>query len=53
MKIKLSKLKSLVTQTLGEFGADMDEFNQTLNDIMYYYKSNQVKENKIYRFKYL
>jgi hypothetical protein len=36
---------------LGEFGADMDEFNQTLNDIMDYYKSNQVKENKIYRFK--
>jgi hypothetical protein len=36
---------------LGEFGADMDEFNQTLNDIMSYYKSNQVKENKIYRFK--
>jgi hypothetical protein len=36
--------------SLGEFGADMRDFNTTLKEIMDFFKS-ELKENKIYSFK--
>jgi hypothetical protein len=36
--------------SLGEFGADMRDFNTTLKEIMDFFKS-ELKESKIYSFK--
>jgi hypothetical protein len=36
--------------SLGEFGADLKEFNETLKPIMDYFKEELTNENTIYRF---
>lgn len=37
---------------MGEFGADLEDFNKTFKEIMSYFKSkSEVKESKIFRFK--
>lgn len=35
---------------LGEFGADVEEFNKTLKPIMEYFKSEMTKESKVIKF---
>lgn len=37
---------------MGEFGADLEDFNKTFKEIMSYFKAkSEVKESKIFRFK--
>jgi hypothetical protein len=37
---------------MGEFGADLEDFNKTFKEIMAYFKAkSEVKESKIFRFK--